>query len=710
LDTAFSGPLGQLLDKNYIKLEVTLDEPPLSWSTFAQFYVDLKVLLLPSAISKPLTKVRSSHEDLSIEDEAILNDLQQTKEAFMWLFESLGLQMKTPTLVKRTVMPIVGNQKSLKKKNSLAKEEENEEESKNQQQQHQPQNVENELFKYLHSSEDYFSCEELEPSQVISLLSLPVDQEEAKVLTWMLLREGSNENQREVLYRKARILHPLWEEYILQEGSLLYFNPFTGQLSVETPKNTFDCSGGIIGNMERGLKVQMVAGLVNANRFDRETTGGYDPMLVRKKNLIMIHGRSTVSNIMKGPLLPAGTLLIVPVNSLYFWESALSRLRNQDKAMKVLVYYGQKRAQEGKDLGVGAYDVVLTTYGIISGEFSGEGKKDLYNYEWFRVILDEAHYIKGKRIQTVKAIEDLNMLNRWCLSGINEKSKLEDLYNMVNFLKIEPWNCLTWWNAHIGKPILEKGEAESFEIVKTILSPLALILNNGGGEFGQRMARLSQIMEAEKSYKVEMVELAKEERDYYGCLYKKSKTEFDKLLGLDALAENYTQAYALAMRIRYACDHLFLIYSKFEIRDSDCLAGEIVDFLGAHYEDNDENASKRESIGDELSIKDPSSLRDKFHDHFEIVMDENTRVEHVLAIQKPHAIVNREMVQETVERLNQGDVVHCPICLNDLENAVVTICGHILCNVCEKKSIEDRSMCPVCSTILTRKDCLNITR
>jgi len=685
---------------------VTLDEAPVSWSTFAQFYVNLKILLLPSAISKPLTKVRSSHEDLSIEDEAILNDLQQTKEAFMWLFETLGLQMKTPTLVKRNIMPLVGTQKaSLKKKNSQVKE--NEEEPQNQQQ--QSQNIEDELFKYLLSSEDYFSCEELEPSPVISLLSLPLNQEEeAKVLTWMLLREGSNESQREVLYRKARVLHPLWEEYILQEGSLLYFNPFTGQLSVETPKNTFDCSGGIIGNMERGLKIGMVAGLVNANRFDRETTGGYDPMLVRKKNLLMIHGRSTTSNIMKGPLLPAGTLLIVPVNSLYFWESALSRLSHQDRTMKVLVYYGQKREQEGKDLGVGAYDIVLTTYGIISGEFSGEGKKDLYNYEWFRVILDEAHYIKGKRIQTVKAIEDLNMLNRWCMSGINEKSKLEDLYNMVNFLKIEPWNCLTWWNAHIGKPIMEKGETESFEIVKTILSPLALILNNDGRDFGQR---LSQIMVAEKSYKVEMIDLEKEERDYYVCLQKKSKTEFDKLLGLDALAENYTQAYALAMRIRYACDHLFLIYSKFEIRDSDCLAGEIVDFLGARYEDNnDENVSKRESVGDELSIKDPSSLRDKFHDHFEIVMDENTRAEHILAIQKPHAIVNGEMVQEIVERLNQGDVVHCPICLNDLENAVVTICGHILCNVCEKKSIEDRSMCPVCSTILTRKDCLNITR
>jgi len=184
------------------------------------------------------------------------------------------------------------------------------------------------------------------------------------------------------------------------------------------------------------------------------------------------------------------------------------------------------------------------------------------------------------------------------------------------------------------------------------------------------------VKETEKSCKVEMIDLEKEEKNYYVCLQKNSKTKFDKLLELDESEKNYLQAYALT-GLRSACDHLFLIYSKFKIRDSDCMTEKIEDFFGAHYENNnDENTSKTESVGDG----------------------------------KSHTIVAREMVNETVEKLDQGNIVHCPLCLNDLKNAVVTICGHIFCNVCEKNSILDSSMCPACSTILTRKDCLYIPR
>jgi len=42
----YAGPLGQLIDKDFIKLEVTLDEAPANWSTFAQFYVKLKVITI----------------------------------------------------------------------------------------------------------------------------------------------------------------------------------------------------------------------------------------------------------------------------------------------------------------------------------------------------------------------------------------------------------------------------------------------------------------------------------------------------------------------------------------------------------------------------------------------------------------------------------------------------------------------------------------
>ena len=58
--------------------------------------------------------------------------------------------------------------------------------------------------------------------------------------------------------------------------------------------------------------------------------------------------------------------------------------------MKVCFYHGKTRASKPLDLE--AYDVVITTYGIVSAEWSGPSPKHrnpLYLFDWFRIVLDE---------------------------------------------------------------------------------------------------------------------------------------------------------------------------------------------------------------------------------------------------------------------------------------------------------------------------------
>ena len=60
-------------------------------------------------------------------------------------------------------------------------------------------------------------------------------------------------------------LHPLWEIYQLPCRTFLYFNPYTGQLSLNFPEATQECFGGILVD-EMGLgKTVMLISLLHMN-------------------------------------------------------------------------------------------------------------------------------------------------------------------------------------------------------------------------------------------------------------------------------------------------------------------------------------------------------------------------------------------------------------------------------------------------------------
>jgi DNA repair protein RAD5 len=66
-----------------------------------------------------------------------------------------------------------------------------------------------------------------------------------------------------------------------------------------------------------------------------------------------------------------------------------------------------------------APDVIITTYGVVLSEWtSGKTAEGIFATEWFRVILDEAHYIKNRLSKTARACYDIKATRRWVLTGI----------------------------------------------------------------------------------------------------------------------------------------------------------------------------------------------------------------------------------------------------------------------------------------------------
>lgn len=62
------------------------------------------------------------------------------------------------------------------------------------------------------------------------------------------------------------------------------------------------------------------------------------------------------------------------------------------------------------------------------------------NSRWYRVILDEAQCIKNKNTKAALAASQLQADTRFCLTGTPMMNGVHELYSLIHFLKIKPYN------------------------------------------------------------------------------------------------------------------------------------------------------------------------------------------------------------------------------------------------------------------------------
>jgi SNF2 family DNA or RNA helicase len=131
------------------------------------------------------------------------------------------------------------------------------------------------------------------------------------------------------------------------------------------------------------------------------------------------------------------------------------------------LFHGQAKKPAWDDLR--NYDIVLTSYGTLGSEFRKlekwlEKQKLDGNHEydqapmrklfpllgpksmWYRVILDEAQCIKNKITVGARACCQLKSVYRFCLTGTPMMNNVGELYSLIHFLRIKPYNEWTRFN------------------------------------------------------------------------------------------------------------------------------------------------------------------------------------------------------------------------------------------------------------------------
>ena len=162
----------------------------------------------------------------------------------------------------------------------------------------------------------------------------------------------------------------------------------------------------------------------------------------------------------KGP-----SLVVAPASVLYNWQSELQRFA------PTLNAHILNEADDRQQLiaSMGAYDVLLTTYGLLVRE-----KKGLTDKAWNVVCLDEAHTIKNRATKMSQAAMCLNADVRIALTGTPLQNYLSELWNLFQFINPGLLGSYESFSHDFITPIEVEGNKERQKLLRKILQPFLL--------------------------------------------------------------------------------------------------------------------------------------------------------------------------------------------------------------------------------------------
>ncbi|KYK56610.1 SNF2 superfamily RAD5 protein [Drechmeria coniospora] len=534
-----------------------------------------------------------------------------------------------------------------------------------------------------------FNTPEAEPADTFNMILRPYQKQS---LHWMIAKERDERSNREPS------MHPLWEEYIwpvkdvddkdlpdVEGQSKFYVNPYSGELSLDFPVQEQHCQGGILADeMGLGKTIQMLS-LIHSHKSKISRKSAQSSGLGGRNQLARLTGNS--ASVLDAP---HTTLVVAPMSLLAQWQSEAEKASKQG-TMKIELYYGNEKAGNLQAMccnanASSAPDLVITSYGVVLSEFSNiasrKGSKSvhdgLFSLNFFRVILDEAHHIKNRASKTARACYEISADHRWVLTGTPIVNRLEDLFSLVKFLGVTPWNNFSFWKTFITVPFESGDFMRALDVVQTVLEPLVMRRTKDMKmPDGRPLVSLPP-----KKIDIVDVELSQEERVVYDYIFTKAKRTFTKNMEAGTVMKAFTTIFAQILRLRQSCCHPVLVRKK------DIVADEIE--AGAA-------ADAAAGLADDMDLESLIA-------QFTATTDEAAKE-------------NNAFGAHALDEIRQESEKECPFCLEEpMKEQLVTGCWHSACRKCLLDFIKhesDRGVVPRCFHCrepLVKRDLFEVVR
>lgn len=376
------------------------------------------------------------------------------------------------------------------------------------------------------------------------------------------------------------------------------------------------------------------------------------------------------------------TLIVGPVSLLRQWAAEIKAKINAENKLKVAFFHGPERRKLSTFRKLSKFDIVLISYTTLASEYKQHYAAVIESAQvtrgqnlipdedsggqtylspffspetiFFRIVLDEAQYIKNKLSQASKATALLKGKYRLCLTGTPMQNSIDELYPIIRFLKVKPYDDEKKFKRDIAVPMKAKGDSTtdydgerliSMKKLRAVLLAIMLRRTKDSKVDGKPLIELPK-----KTVSPVYVSMGEEEREYYRALEGSIQKRALKLLNLDSV--RHSDILTLLLRLRQACIHEYLV-----------MVGEM---------------NSRENSGDSGNVID---WKQRYRVVSRMTDDLKKQIDWGVGKGIKMDTLKKEEVSDTTNEVQ----FTCPICFDVVgENSIVIFgsCGHMICDGC----------------------------